>query len=72
MDVKDYIRYQFMQDMLQNMSPDERKSYIASLSRQSEQHNELMDAIHAQDRQIAQIIERPEIRIGSHLLRLTC
>lgn len=46
-----------MQGILQKMEPDERKSYIAGLSQQKQQHNELMDAIHAQDRQIAQIIE---------------
>ena len=58
MNAKDYVRCQLMQDILQKMDPDERKLYIAGLSQQKQQHNELMDAIHAQDRQIAQIIER--------------
>ena len=46
-----------MQDILQKMTPEERQAYMANVVQQK-QHQEVMDAIHAQDRQISQIIER--------------
>lgn len=46
-----------MQDILQKMTPEERQAYMANVVQQK-QHKEVMDAIHAQDRQISQIIEK--------------
>lgn len=57
MNAKDYMRYQLLQDILQKMSPEERQVYMVNEFR-NRQHQEVMDAIHAQDRQIAQIIDK--------------
>lgn len=57
MKAKDYMRYQLLQDILQKMTPEERQAYMANMSQQR-QHQEVMEAIHAQDRQLAQIIEK--------------
>lgn len=59
MNAKDYMRYMLLQDILQKMTPEERQAYIVKASQQ-QQHQELLDAIHAQDGQIARIVKKTE------------